>query len=126
MILLDENIIDSQRRILLKHRLRIRQIGHEVGRAGMSDSEIIPLLHRLPNSTLFTRDRDFYKPGLIHAHYCLVFLEVTKDEVAEYLLRFLHHAAFISQGKRNSKVIRVTPRGFTILAAHSPASSGMW
>jgi hypothetical protein len=39
---LDENIIDNQRRQLMSWRMRIHQIGFEVGRKGMKDREIIP------------------------------------------------------------------------------------
>ncbi len=47
MNVLDENIPDDQRIILRSWRIRVRQIGHEVGHHGMGDEEIIPLLHRL-------------------------------------------------------------------------------
>jgi hypothetical protein len=36
--------------------------------------EIIPLLHSLRQPTFFTRDRGFYRPGLLHSAYCLVYL----------------------------------------------------
>ena len=42
MIVLDENVIDSQRRLLSSWRIPVRQIGYETGRKGMKDSEIIP------------------------------------------------------------------------------------
>jgi hypothetical protein len=47
MIILDENIPDSQRQLLRGWRIRVHQIGHEIGRSGMKDKEIIPLLHNL-------------------------------------------------------------------------------
>ncbi len=37
--LLDENIIDNQRRLLNSWRIPVRQIGYEVGRKGMKDQE---------------------------------------------------------------------------------------
>ena len=43
MIVLDENIDEPQRRRLEMWRIRVRQIGVEVGRLGMKDlNEIIP------------------------------------------------------------------------------------
>lgn len=39
MIILDENILEDQRRLLMSWRVPFRQIGHEVGRKGMKDSE---------------------------------------------------------------------------------------
>ena len=56
MNILDENIVESQRQLLRSWRVRIRQIGHEVGRAGMLDEEILPLLRRIGHATFFTRD----------------------------------------------------------------------
>ena len=61
MILLDENIIDSQRLLLQSWKIHIRQIGFEIGRKGMKDSEIIPFLHKTGEITFFTRDGGFYK-----------------------------------------------------------------
>lgn len=46
--------------------------GHEIGRQGMKDEEIIPLLHKLHRATFFTRDLGFYKRHLLHPNYCLV------------------------------------------------------
>ena len=60
MNVLDENVPDSQRQLLRSWRIRVRQIGYEVGRQGMGDEEIIPLLHRLGSVTFFTRDLGFY------------------------------------------------------------------
>ena len=44
MNLLDENIPKDQRLLLEGWRIRIRQIGFNIGQAGMQDAEIIPLL----------------------------------------------------------------------------------
>jgi hypothetical protein len=41
MIVLDENIIASQRERLRAWRVPFRQIGHEIGRQGMEDTEEI-------------------------------------------------------------------------------------
>jgi len=78
MIILDENIPEDQRQLLRSWRLPVRQIGVEVGRPGMQDEEILPLLHRLEKSTFFTRDLGFYSPHLLHARYGLVCLAVSQ------------------------------------------------
>lgn len=70
-------------------------------------SEIVPLLHTLRRPTFFTRDHDFYKPDPCHSRYCLVFLDVAFDEAAEFIRRFLRHAAFRTQAQRMGKVVRV-------------------
>jgi hypothetical protein len=54
MDVLDENIPESQRRLLLRQRVHVRQIGLDLGRKGLKDSEIIPLLYALDQPTLFT------------------------------------------------------------------------
>jgi hypothetical protein len=65
LIILDENIIASQRAQLRKWRIRFRQIGKETGRQGMKDlDEIIPLLHRLRRPTFFTNDLGFFDHAL--------------------------------------------------------------
>ena len=46
MNILDENIPESQRQLLRSWRIRVRQIGHEIGSPGMKDEEIISRLHR--------------------------------------------------------------------------------
>ena len=56
MNVLDENIIDSQRQALHDRRIAFRQIGVELGRAGMSDRQVVALLHGLNRPTFFTRD----------------------------------------------------------------------
>lgn len=72
MNILDENISDSQRRQLNSWRIYVRQIGFEVGKKGMGDSEITPLLHQLTHPTFFTRDSDFYHPKLCRSYATLV------------------------------------------------------
>lgn len=108
MIILDENIIAWQSDRLRALRIHYRQIGVGIGRKGMKDrNQIIPLLHSLRRPTFFTRDHDFYKPGLRHSGYCLVYLDILPDEVAEYSHRFLRHTAFRTQAKRMGTVVRL-------------------
>ena len=46
MNVLDENIRGDQRRLLEGWRIRVRQIGHDIGLPGMADEEILSLLHQ--------------------------------------------------------------------------------
>jgi hypothetical protein len=115
---LDENIPDSQRRLLLAWRVRFRQIGEEIGRKGMKDNEIISLLHQLDRPTFFTLDSDFYRPRLCHEGYCLVHLDVEEEVVAEYIRRLLKHREFNSKGKRMGRVIRLFPTGAAVWQIH--------
>jgi len=78
MNILDENISSSQRQLLRSWRIRIHQVGHEIGRQRMKDKEIIPLLHGLPPVTFFNRD-------LCHDRYSLVCLAVGQYEVASFV-----------------------------------------
>jgi hypothetical protein len=76
MNILDENILNDQRQLLKMWRIMAYQIGDDIGRKGMQDEEIIPLLHQLNRPTFFTRDSDFYHRPLCHSRYCLVYLDV--------------------------------------------------
>src|SRR5580765_2056407 len=100
MIVLDENIQHDQWAALRSGRVRARLIGHEVGRAGLQDEEIIPFLLTLRRPTFFTRDADFYRPRLRHRGYCLVYLAIAPHEVARYVRRFLRHPALATQAAR--------------------------
>ena len=92
MNILDENILESQRALLRAWRIPVRQIGHEVGRKGLQDEEIIPLLLTLHHPTLFTRDLGFYSRQLCHADYSLVILAVGQYEAAHFVRRLLRHS----------------------------------
>jgi hypothetical protein len=107
MIGLDENISAEHRQRLASWRIRARQIGPDLGRAGMTDENILPLLHELKSVTFFTRDIHYYRRHLCHANYCLVYLDVDNKLTAETLRRFLRHDAFRTWAKRRGKVVRV-------------------
>ncbi len=113
MIILDENFPESQRLILGGWRISIRQIGQEIGRDGMQDEEIIPLLHQLARPTFFTLDADFFHPKLRHAGYCLVFMDVSQYEAATFIRRILRHERFNTAAKRMGHVLRVGQTGIT-------------
>jgi hypothetical protein len=108
---LDENFPLDQRQQLANWRIHVRGIGSNVGRFGMQDDEVIPLLHRLTRPTFFTHDQDFYKPVLRHRGYCLVWLDVGYSEMAPFMRRLLELRLFDTEAKRLGHVIRVTPEG---------------
>ncbi|MGH9969297.1 MAG: hypothetical protein ACREBG_16065 [Pyrinomonadaceae bacterium] len=118
MNLLDENIPKSQRQLLEAWRERIYQIGFNVGRQGMQDDEMIPLLLKLHRPTFFTRDEDFYDRRLCHAKYSLAYLTVQKYEAAAFVRRLLRHPEFNTQVKRMGTVIRVSQAGLACWRLH--------
>ncbi len=114
MNVLDENIPANQRELLVRRRVRVRQIGLDVGRSGMQDAEIIPLLIRSRRPTFFTRDEDFFDRRLCHLKYALVHLDVQRQEVAIFVRRFLAHPKFDTQAKRMGTVIRISHLGLFV------------
>src|SRR4029077_9884378 len=85
-----------------------RQIGKEISRLGAQDEDIVALLHRLKRPTFFTQDEDFFKSRLCHVGYCLVWLDVSDIEVAQYIRRFLHQPEFRTHGRRRGTVIHAS------------------
>ena len=114
MNILDENIPSNQRQLLLGWRIPVHQIGHDVGRKGMQDDEIVPWLMELRRPTFFTRDLDFNDPSLCHRRYCLAFLSVERYEVAVFVRRLLRHPEFDTQAKRMGAVITLSHTGLSI------------
>ncbi len=92
---------------------------YEIGRKGIKDREIIPLLHQLSQPTFFTRDDGFYERKLCHTGYCLVYLDVRKEEVATFVRRVLRHRAFKTKAKRMGKVIRASHVGLSVWNLHA-------
>ena len=113
MIILDENFPESQRLLLRGWRIAVLQIGLDVGRKGMQDEEIIPLLLSLKHPTFFTLDFDFYRPNLRHAGYCLAVLEVAQTEAAFFTRRLLKHRLFNSSARRMGAVLRLSHTAIT-------------
>src|SRR5438552_17992241 len=64
LIILDENVVDSQRQILLRKHIQVRQVGFEIARKGLSDENILPALLQLRRPTLFTSDLRLYDRNL--------------------------------------------------------------
>ncbi len=114
MNVLDENIIESQRQLLRSWRIRAKQIGHEIGRAGMKDDEIIPLLQRTRRVTFFTRDSGFYQPRNCSSNYSVVCLAVGQQEVAVFVRDILRHPQLDTQAKRMGRVIRANQTGIRV------------
>lgn len=114
MNILDENVLESQRQLLSRWRVSVRQIGYDVGRKGMTDAEVISFLLTLPRPTFFTLDWDYYRQNLLHARHCLVFLDVKRSEVAAFIRRLLHHPEFNTSKKRMGCVIRVSSTGLAL------------
>lgn len=118
MNILDENIPASQRALLRRRRVALRQIGNDLGRKGMKDDEIISLLHQLDRPTFFSLDGDFYDPCLCHEGYCLVHLDVQEEMAADYVRRLLRHRRLNTKAKRMGCIIRVSPTGLTFWRIH--------
>jgi hypothetical protein len=120
MNILDENIPVNQRQLLRRWRIPARQIGDEVGRAGMKDDEILVLLRQLRRPTLFTRDLGFFDQRLCHQRYSIVCLAVERDEAALFTRRVLRHPDMSTQIQRMGSVLRVSQIGMNVwkLNAH--------
>ena len=85
----------------------------------MKDDEIIPFLLSLRRPTLFTLDLGFYKSGLCHARYYLVYLDVRQDEAATFVRRLLRHPKFDTAAKRMESVIRASHTGLSVWRLHA-------
>jgi hypothetical protein len=126
MNLLDEQVAEDQVQQLQQRRLRVRHIGHDVGRAGMGDVEILRLLHLLKRPTFFSLDKDFAGPHLRHPAYCLVYLYVRRDEVADYVRRVLRHPELNTQAKRMGTYVRVSYDGVRVWRRNEPEQAYPW
>lgn len=119
MNVLDENVLEDQRQLLLNWRVPLRQIGYEAGWKGMQDEEIISFLLNMRRPTLFTLDRDFYQPGLCHARYSLVYLDVKQSEAAIFVRRVLRHPDLDTQAKRMGTVVRASHTRVAVWRLHA-------
>lgn len=111
MIVLDENVYDDQLAQLRRWHIPARWIGRDVGRRGMQDPEILPLLRTLRRPTFFSCDRDFSDRSFCSDRYCLVYLDVRQSDAVAYTRRLLRHPAFKTWAQRRGCVIRVAPGG---------------
>lgn len=111
MLVLDENLPAGQRSLLRKWRIRFRSVGGELGKAGMQDEDLIPMLHRMAHPTFVSLDGDFHRLELVHRRYCLVWLNVRSRDAADFLRKFLRHPLFNTRARRMGKVVRVHSEG---------------
>jgi hypothetical protein len=119
MNILDENIPVIQRTVLRNWHIPIRHFGYDIGRKGMKDEAIIPFLLTLPHPTFFTLDWDFFERSWCHARYCLVHLDVRRNEAATFVRRLLRHSNFDTHAKRMGAVIRVSYTGLVVWHRHA-------
>lgn len=119
MNVLDENIIVSQRDLLHDRGIAFRQIGVDVGRAGISDQQVVTLLHGLTRPTFFTRDCDFYDRELCHLRYCLVYIDAEEEEVALHVAATLRHPQLKTWAQRQGTVLRVSIPGIRVWRLHA-------
>jgi len=120
MKILDEHVPAEQRAVLRGHFVWARQIGNGIGRPGMPDEEIIPLLQRLRRPTFFTFDMGFYERRLCSEDYCLVCIDARDDEAASFVRRLSRHPRFNERPKRMGAVIRLSPKGIRAWTSRSP------
>jgi hypothetical protein len=111
MLVIDENLPASQRRLLRKWRIHFRAVGVDIAAPGTQDENLIPVLHQLAGPMFFTLDRHFFRADWAHASYGLAWLDVADDEAAQFIRRFLRHPAFDTQSKRLGVVGRVGAAG---------------
>ena len=121
MNLLDENIPLEQRDLLQARGVRCRVIGQDLAKLSIGDDNILLLLHRLKQPTLFTRDEDFFRRDLAHVGYALVWLDVAPGEAALFVRRFLRHPRFRTKLARLGVVARVHHDGVHFWQRHRPA-----
>jgi len=113
MLIIDENVSEIEVWRLREWGFAVQQVGPDIAGASTSDENILPILHRLKRPTFLTRDQDFWNSRLVHAKYCLVFLDIREHEglIASAIRRFLRHTAFDTHAKRMGKVVRLHPGG---------------
>lgn len=112
MIVLDQNIPTEERKKLDEWGIRTRKIGVDIGWAWMSDEgHIIPLLHSLRQPTFFTLDLGFYRRKFCHPNYCIVVLDISESQVAEFVRRFMRHKDFNTKAKRMGRIVKITTDG---------------
>ena len=109
MFLIDENVSELEVLRLRTAGVRVRLIGEEVGPVGVSDEDLVRSLQRLKRPVVFTQDEDFFEFRWLHRDYCLVWLDVNPNQVADYICRFLRRPEFDTQAKRMGVVARVAP-----------------
>ena len=111
MIILDENIPESQGQLLRSWRIRALLVGQDISEKGIKDDRLAKFLLKQSRPTFFTRDEGFYSRKLCHASYCLVYLAVRPNESAFFVRRVLRSPYFNIRANRLGAVIRVSSAG---------------
>jgi hypothetical protein len=119
MNILDEQILENQRQLLRSWRIPVRQIGCDIGRKGLKDNEIIPLLLQFRKPTFFTLDFDFFESHLCHAKYAIVCMDIRKHEAAVFIRRLLRHPDFDTAAKRMGKLFRLSSLRIGVWRLHA-------
>lgn len=120
MIILDENIPESQWQLLRSWRIRALLVGRDISEKGITDENLAGFLIHQPRPTFFTRDEGFYDKTLCHARYCLVYLAVRPNESASFARRLLRHPLFKTRAQRLGAVIRVSSAGLQMWRLREP------
>jgi len=123
MNLLDENIRQDQGIQLRQWRIKFRRLVIDLEHPGIKDPQIIPVLHRLKDPIFFTHDQDYFHRELVHASYCLVWLDVFDGDAASFIRSFLRHRLFKTRAQRMGTVARVHPGGIQFWSRHKSALS---
>lgn len=111
MILLDENIRQDQAIQLRRQHIPARFLAEDFARTGIQDPDIVPWLHRLKQAVFFTHGRDFFRRGLTHQNYRLVWLDLFDGKAAQFIRAFLRHELSDPAGKRMGTVARAHQEG---------------
>lgn len=114
MIILDENIPESQWQLLRSWRIRALLIGRDISEKGIQDDRLSGFLIAQRRPTFFTRDAGFFDRKLCHAGYCLVHLAVRPNESAWFVRRCLRHPQLNTRARRLGSVIRVSSAGMYV------------
>lgn len=118
MNIIDENITQDQKELLEKWGIRVKQIGNDIKSKGITDNDIISFLKEHSGILFITRDDDFYKQKYCHEKYCIVYLEVERNEVAYFIRKFLKHELFNTKAKRLGKVIKASQQFISYWQVH--------
>jgi hypothetical protein len=114
VIILDENVPESQAQLLRSWRIRALLVGRDISEKGIKDERLTKFLHNQRRPTFFTRDEGFYDKKLCHASYCLVYLAVRPSESAFFVRRVLRSPHFNVRAQRLGAVIRVSSAGLQV------------
>lgn len=114
MIILDENVPESQVQLLRSWRIRALLVGRDISEKGIKDDRLSKFLLQQSRPTFFTRDEGFFDRKLCHSGYCLVYLAVRPNESALFVRRVLRSPHFSVRAKRLGAVIRVSSAGLQV------------